>query len=768
MNTSTRAQRYFAWCVLSGGILLLLHLSARFSQADFGEHPYTTIVLWLAMISVAGMSPVPLPRGAGTVHLTTALDFAALLIFGPLFACWVAVVARLFSNMAEKWNPFSSGLLRLGQAILSIGAAGLTYLALGGQFGVDLMVVAEQGTPLAAAGGAYALVGLTVSTLWESLAAVRPSLRNWRNRCLRTAALDAAIIPPGVLMALTQVRIGPVGVAIFLIPLLLARYVFKLWVEAKHAHVETVRTLMSAVDASDPSTWGHSYRISKMVVRVGRQLGLPDAELEEIEYAALLHDIGRTAIKRDIMLKPGRLSESEQSILRTHPRVGYELLRDLRFFPGAADVVHSHHERPDGKGYPRGLAGRDIPIGSRIIMAVAAFDAMTSDRPYRRGLTPDAALEELLNHTGTQFFPDVIEALIHLYSNDLLFQEFEERVMAHYAGGQGNSRALEAYFQRLNAKGGVMDKRGMEPGSAGAGPKSVPAAGGKPAGAHAKPAGVSGAHDAFGAAMDALPPAPFPTEAHAEVKLDGEDGGNLVVAGLSDPGCVRTNNEDSFGVFEAPGSQKSCLLAVADGMGGAAAGEVASRLALDTLRKCYLAEAERRGAADALAQGVERANEMVYRQANSRKDYDGMGTTCTAVVFAGNELHLAHVGDSRAYLVRSSSIESLTADHTLAAELAAMGRGGASVPENASHVLTRCLGTDAKVEVDRAERPIKLRAGDAIVLCSDGLTNLVADEEILETVRDAAPEAACRRLVELARERGGSDNITVVVGQVEA
>ncbi len=741
MKTTTRAQRYYAWTVLMGGILLLLYLSARFSQAEVGVHPYGTILLWLAMISVASMSPIPLPRGNGAVHLSTALDFAAMVLFGPLFACWVGVVARLLSNATDGWRPFPAALLRLGQTVLAIGGAGVAYATLGGRFGSDLMIASNQLLPLAGAGFVYLVAGFALTAAWDHLAPARPAAWSRWGRAARSAAIDAVVIPFGLLLALTQIRIGPVGVALFLIPLLLARYVFKLWIDAKRAHVETVRTLISAIDASDPFTWGLSYRISKMSLRVGRQLGLSEAELEELEFAALLHDIGRTAIKRDILLKAGRLTSSEQSILRTHPRVGYELLAHLRFFPGAAEIVYAHHEQPDGKGYPRGLSAREIPMGSRIIMAVAAFDALTSDRPYRRGLSPDAALEELLNHTGSQFFPEAVEALIHLYSKDLLFEEFDDEVLAHYAAGESNSRALEEHFHRRAAGAAVPDKRGAV--------REEPLAPNLEEAKHA---------------------VPVPAEMELEIALD-EGGGRLVVAGRSDPGCVRANNEDAFGIFESRvGSRdaaRGCLMLVADGMGGAAAGEVASRMALETVRDAYFAGIASAGAREAILAALHKANHRVHASAEADPRYQGMGTTCTALAIAGRDLHLGHVGDSRAYLVRGSSIELLTADHTLAAELAEMGRGPLATPENASHVLTRCLGTYAEVEIDAPERAVTLRPGDAVVLCSDGLSNLVPDEEILEILREATPQAACRRLVELARRRGGPDNITVVVGQVE-
>ena len=249
-----------------------------------------------------------------------------------------------------------------------------------------------------------------------------PPVQSWRSELLATAASDLPLLPFGALLAAAQIQIGSVAVALFLIPLLLTRYAFILWTRAQDDHLAMVRALMSAVDAATPFTRGHSLRISKMSGQIARKMGLSERELMTIEYAALLHDVGRTAIRGDILLRPGKLSEHEYKSIRSHPRFGYEFLRRQALFKEAAEIVYSHHEQPDGKGYPRGLAGTQVPIGGRIIMVVAAFDAMTTDRPYRPGLTPEAAFKELLDKAGTQFYSDVVELLIRLYSTGELFR----------------------------------------------------------------------------------------------------------------------------------------------------------------------------------------------------------------------------------------------------------------------------------------------------------------------------------------------------------
>jgi len=242
----------------------------------------------------------------------------------------------------------------------------------------------------------------------------------------------------------------------------------------------------------------------------------------------------------------------------------------------------------------------------------------------------------------------------------------------------------------------------------------------------------------------------------------------LVVAGMSDVGCVRSNNEDSFGVFEAETPCKGCLMVLADGMGGAAVGEVASRLAVDTVVAHYLADRKCHRAQESMRTAIQKANRSVHERSTSGSGTGGISTTCTAAGISDNSLVVGHVGDSRAYLVRPESIEQLTADQTLAAELSEIGKSGAAVPESARHVLTRCPGSQPDVQVDVTGRVVRLDDRDAVVPCSNGLPAVVEDDEICQIVGSKPPREACRGLVELARSRGGPDNVTVLVGLLKA
>jgi len=222
-------------------------------------------------------------------------------------------------------------------------------------------------------------------------------------------------------------------------------------------------------------------------------------------------------------------------------------------------------------------------------------------------------------------------------------------------------------------------------------------------------------------------------------------------AALSDIGLQRSTNEDAF-VAAPP------LFAVADGMGGAQAGEVASRTAVEALGRAL--EGGR-----TLAEAAQEANRQVFTLAEDDPSRAGMGTTLTVLrLLEGNErAELAHVGDSRAYLLRDGHLEQLTADHSLVGEMVREGKLTAdqAISHPARSILSRALGTEPGVEVDRRE--IDLRADDTLLLCSDGLTSAVSDADIQRWLQGAAPRDAARRLVVEAKNRGGHDNITVVV-----
>jgi protein phosphatase len=240
-------------------------------------------------------------------------------------------------------------------------------------------------------------------------------------------------------------------------------------------------------------------------------------------------------------------------------------------------------------------------------------------------------------------------------------------------------------------------------------------------------------------------------------------------AAATDVGKRRTDNEDRYAVWTSdddPAGSPEVLLVVCDGMGGSNAGEVASRLAVDTVLRVF----EEQHGSDplaALSEAVQAANQQVWEHSRTRVDLHGMGTTCTAVAVRGTEVHVAHVGDSRAYLVRDGRARQLTSDHSLVAQLVASGQLSKEHARTDArrNVVTRSVGAAPTVEVEAIQLDERIRPGDTLVVCTDGLHGQVSEDEIGRLASHESLARVCRDLIALANQRGGPDNITVAVAR---
>jgi len=182
--------------------------------------------------------------------------------------------------------------------------------------------------------------------------------------------------------------------------------------ELEHSYDITLEALGDALDLKDSETEGHSKRVTAYTIALTRAMGINPSQIKVIARGAFLHDIGKMAIPDDILRKPGKLSPEEQGVMREHSARGYHMLRKIPFLSEAAEIVFTHQEHFDGSGYPSGLRGNEIPIGARIFALADTLDAITSDRPYRKAQSFDAAREEILRCSGTQFDPTVVEVFL--------------------------------------------------------------------------------------------------------------------------------------------------------------------------------------------------------------------------------------------------------------------------------------------------------------------------------------------------------------------
>ncbi|HMS42600.1 MAG TPA: HD domain-containing protein [Pyrinomonadaceae bacterium] len=188
--------------------------------------------------------------------------------------------------------------------------------------------------------------------------------------------------------------------------------------EIESSYRITLKALVQALETRDFETHGHSERVVTFSLRLGHELGLEKDSLRDLELGALMHDIGKIGVPDAILRKPARLNDEEWEKMKLHPLHGQKILRNIRFLEGAAKIVCQHHEQWDGSGYPYGLRGETIDLGARIFAVVDAFDAMVSDRVYRKGRSYFAALEELERCSGTQFDPMIVEAFKQVPQED--------------------------------------------------------------------------------------------------------------------------------------------------------------------------------------------------------------------------------------------------------------------------------------------------------------------------------------------------------------
>jgi len=184
--------------------------------------------------------------------------------------------------------------------------------------------------------------------------------------------------------------------------------------DVEESYKITLEAMATALDAREHETQAHSQRVREYTLTLARNLGLKHDDLIQTGRGALLHDIGKIGVPDSILLKPGKLNDEEWLEMKKHPQIGYDVLQSIEFLSPAAELVLCHHERWDGKGYPNGLAGCDIPFGARIFAIADTLDAMTSDRPYRKALPFEAARKEIQICSGTQFDPRVAEAFLSM------------------------------------------------------------------------------------------------------------------------------------------------------------------------------------------------------------------------------------------------------------------------------------------------------------------------------------------------------------------
>jgi HD-GYP domain-containing protein (c-di-GMP phosphodiesterase class II) len=272
----------------------------------------------------------------------------------------------------------------------------------------------ETVAQIVVAGGVWGIVNSSLGLVANSLKTGNPLSRLWALSVSKVMVGLVSQVPIGWLMAQIADQVSQWAVVLFMVPLLLARYSFSKYTETRDLFLGSVSALSQAIDAKDGFTRGHADRVSRIAGAIARHMGLKEKQIEQIELAGLLHDIGKIGVEDRILMKPIRLDPDEQELMRRHPTYGASILKPSDSLGPLVPLVLHHHENYDGSGYPDGLKGEEIPLGSRILIVADAYEAMTSDRIYRKAIGHDRAMEQLNRYKGIQFDPVIVKALERL------------------------------------------------------------------------------------------------------------------------------------------------------------------------------------------------------------------------------------------------------------------------------------------------------------------------------------------------------------------
>ncbi len=433
---SLSARVYVAVVIGFGGVLFV-----RFFPAQSFTHPvWFGGLLLLSSITSAFKVNLPLARSGSTMSVSYAVDFLSLILLGPSQTMVVGAASawsQCTFRMASK-NPLYRTLFSMASLIISVQAAGEIFFRLGGTPGLEWMSISAMARPLVGAAFGYFISNTLLVASAIALSTRQPVWKVWNENFLWSAPsyFVGALAAAAVAMVIGRSGSNFWMTLLATAPIYLTYRSYKIYLgriedEQRHVrevsdlHLATIEALALAIDAKDRTGNSHIRRVQVFAAGLARAINLSENEVRGIKTAALLHDIGKLAVPEHILSKPGPLTTEEFQKIRIHPQVGAEIIAGVPFPYPVAPLILCHHERWDGKGYPAGIKGEDIPIGARILAVVDYFDALTSERPYHKAMSVEGAIGLLRQEAGKAL--DAV--LVNIFVENLAAFEAEAEEM---------------------------------------------------------------------------------------------------------------------------------------------------------------------------------------------------------------------------------------------------------------------------------------------------------------------------------------------------
>lgn len=423
-----RTKLYLSFIIFIGLVIL-----GHSCYNAFNQNPIQIILYWVFLAGLCQSFLVVFGKDR-YVSVVFAVILAAQLCYGVHFSALVAACSQVFFIYKEKPKtyrhifsvPAYKTLFNVANFSIATYISGVLMEFISNRLILDMGKVPFILVILLYT-MSYAIFNTGMLMLLMSLLNREPFLKLWKDLISWILPNFIAIAPFGYFIAvLYNQNMGPLYIALLIGPLLLARHSFQLYQKSKIQYYKTIKALTAAIEAKDPYTEGHSRRVEMYATQIAKRLGLSDAKIQSIEVAALLHDIGKIGIHDSILNKTGSLCESEIAQIHNHPIIGIKILDDIELPNKSKEIIKHHHERYDGKGYPLGLKGDEVLLEAYILSAADAYDAMTSNRPYRNAMSPKQAMNILIENKGTQFHPDVVDVFVDILKESNL----EERMIS--------------------------------------------------------------------------------------------------------------------------------------------------------------------------------------------------------------------------------------------------------------------------------------------------------------------------------------------------
>ena len=405
-----RLHVYVAAFVVAATVLVS---TASWAVPAVGEGKFQNALVAFVVLAVASEAAfLRLSIGTSTSSVSYIPYLACIVLLGPAWSMLIAGVAVGFGETIVRRKPFLKVTFNVSKEVVAVGIAGLLYTAVGGS--PSLLDFQRDYVPFGIAVASFFVLNSGSTAIVIALSS-ETSLRSSLHKLVGTSLIfDLLSAPLALLLAFLYTTSEFVGILLVVVPLFLVRHIHSMNLRLEEANRELLELMVKAIEARDPYTSGHSVRVSKVAGMLAKQLGVSAKQVDEVETAALLHDVGKIHEQyASVLQKAGPLTEGERSLMQTHSFRSYELVRTISSFRNGLDLsVLHHHENYDGTGYPEGLRGDDIPLASRIIMVADTTDAMTTDRPYRAARQYNEVVAELRKHSGVQFDPAVVKAFI--------------------------------------------------------------------------------------------------------------------------------------------------------------------------------------------------------------------------------------------------------------------------------------------------------------------------------------------------------------------